>query len=225
MRFSILLCVLAAVLFGLAVVSDAWWARVALTWAAIASFLPALAYGLDRPRWLGKRSDGALSLTRVVLFLPFFLVTWGIWHVRRLSRADPFDAVADRLYVGRRPLSGELPEGTTLVVDLTSEFAEVGPIRNLAGYRCLPALDGQAPPTDDQTRRQVQAIAAHDGTLYVHCAVGHGRSAALAAAVLVIRGHAPSIAQAEQQMKRSRSRIGLNACQRRWASAMAGVDG
>lgn len=224
MRFGFLLSLLAAVLLGLALLSESWWARAALGWGALASAVPAAAYFFDRPRWLGKRLDGSISPTRVLLLLPFFLVTWGIWHLRRLCGAGPFDVVGDGLYVGRRPLAGELPRDATLVVDLTSEFREVAPIRSLPGYCCLPALDGRAPPIDEQTRARVRAIADHRGTVYVHCAVGYGRSAALAAAVLVIRGAAQSIAQAEQQMKQARRGIGLNACQRRWARGVAGVE-
>ena len=49
---------------------------------------------------------------------------------------------------------------------------------------------------------------------YVHCAVGHGRSAALVAAVLLARGRAASVDEAEAQMRQKRPRVGLGPSQK-----------
>jgi len=223
MRFGILLTLLAICFFLLALGAASWWGAALAGWVTLGAAAPALAYFFDRPGALGKRTDGRLSAAHVIVLLPFFLVTWGAWQLKRLFGEPTYNAVADALYVGRRPTSErELPAGTSLVVDLTAEFAEVAAVRGRgpAGYCCIRALDGRAPPEDEATRAAVRAIAAHEGPIYIHCAVGHGRSAALAAAVLVIRGLAPSVVEAERRMKRVR-RVGLNATQRRWAEAMA----
>src|SRR3569623_1658332 len=57
-------------------------------------------------------------------------------------------------------------------------------------------------------------VAALDGPRYVHCAQGHGRSAALVAAVLIARGLAADVDAAERQMTHARPRVGLKPVQR-----------
>jgi len=221
MRFGVMLLFLSACFGLLAQQVGTLWGAVPLGWSSLAAGFAALAYFLDRPGWLGKRADGTLRPGHVAALWPFFVVTWGTWHLSRHGDEPCQNLVADRLHVGRRPLAHELPEGTALVVDLTSEFFEVAAIRALPGYRCVPALDGRAPPDTAAVRQIVHQIAAHEGTAYVHCAAGHGRSGALAAAVLVIRGQAEDVEQAVQLMKRARPRIVLNARQQSWATAMS----
>jgi protein-tyrosine phosphatase len=220
MRFGGLLLLLSACFGLLAQQTGTPWGAVPLGWSSLCAAIVALAYFFDRPGWLGKRPDGTLSPWRVAALLPFYLVTWGTWHLSRHGDEPCQDRVAEGLHVGRRPLPHELPRGTTLVVDLTSEFFEVAAVRAREGYRCIPALDGLTPPASAAARAAVHEVAAHTGTIYIHCAAGHGRSGALAAAVLVIRGEADDIEQAVQQMKRARPRISLNARQRAWAAAM-----
>ena len=65
----------------------------------------------------------------VLLLLPYLLTTWIGWHaIRRLSREACCDEVAPGVWVGRRPLPGDLPPGRgeatspLLIVDLTAEF-------------------------------------------------------------------------------------------------------
>jgi protein-tyrosine phosphatase len=219
MRIGIMLALLAGGFAVLAlVVVDSPWAAAPLGWSALALAYVALACLVGGPAWLGKRRDGRLRAPVVVLLLPHFLLSWGIWHLKRLLSSEPkSNEVAPELHVGRRPTGREeLPDGTSLVVDLTSEFSEVAAVRALEGYRCIPALDGIAPAVSDAVRAQVREVAAHEGVVYVHCAVGHGRSAAFAGAVMVLRGQARDVQQAEQLMRRARPGIGLNAAQRRW---------
>lgn len=220
MRFGGMLLLLSACFGLLAQQTGTLWGLIPLGWSSLAAAFAALAYFLDRPGWLGKRPDGTLSPAHLAALWPFFLVTWGTWHLSRLGDEPCRNRVAHQLHVGRRPLPHELPEETSLVVDLTAEFFEVAAIRALPGYRCIPALDGLVPPDVEAARALVREVAAHEGTVYVHCAAGHGRSGALAAAVLVLRGKADDVEQAVQQLKRARPRISLNARQRAWAEAI-----
>jgi protein-tyrosine phosphatase len=121
--------------------------------------------------------------------------------------------------VGRRAGAHELPPGTTLVVDLTCEMW--APRRLSAGgrsYVCLPTLDGTAPDAIDAdvVRTLAARIAAEPGPVYVHCAQGRGRSAAVVAAVLIARGDASDVEQAEAILARARPVVSLNAAQRAW---------
>ncbi len=220
MRFGGMLLLLSACFGLLAQQTGTPWGAVPLGWSSLCAAIVALAYFLDRPGCLGKLPDGRLSFWRLAALLPFYLVTWGTWHLSRHGDEPCHARVAEGLHVGRRPLPHELPQDTTLVVDLTAEFFEVAAVRAREGYRCIPALDGLTPPASAAVRTLVREVAAHAGTIYIHCAAGHGRSGALAAAVLVLRGEADDIEQAVQKMKRARPRISLNARQLAWAAAM-----
>jgi protein-tyrosine phosphatase len=71
--------------------------------------------------------------------------------------------------------------------------------------------------------RAVEAVLAARGAAFIHCAFGHGRSATVAAAVLVRRGDA-TLDDVEAKLRAVRPRIGLNAHQRRaLAEAVAGM--
>ena len=192
-------------------------ATVVLLWPAADLLVLAVVYGARRPRLLGKRPDGRLSPLIVVPMLPYFALTWLSWHLwRLLSPKDPGNEVAAGLWVGRRPLPGELPEGCALVVDLTAELVSHPSIRSRgeAGYLCVPTLDARAPAAVD-LERAVDRILRSPGPVWIHCAAGHGRSAAVAAAALIARGDARDVGEAEASMRRARPGIGLHGDQRR----------
>jgi protein-tyrosine phosphatase len=72
----------------------------------------------------------------------------------------------------------------------------------------------------------VERVAAVDCPVYVHCAHGYGRAAMLAAAVLIARGHAANLDEAERLLKRARPKIHLARRQRRLvaSSCIAGAQ-
>jgi protein-tyrosine phosphatase len=204
--FSAYLIVLAAYLGGLA-----W----LLLWPALSFLLIAAAYAGLGPGVCGKRPDGGLAWWAVLLLFHYLLLTWGVWHLQRLlSREPACNEVVPGLWVGRRPLARELPPGTDLVVDLTSEFPEPRGVVVGRSYVCLPTLDALAPPVA-QMRELVKQVAAWPGTALVHCAAGHGRSALVAAAVLLARGLAADPKEAQQLVRKARPGVSLNRPQRR----------
>lgn len=169
------------------------WGVGVLVWSAFAWALIGAAYLLPRvgPRVFGKRTDGTLPSVRVLLLLPYLLPTWAVWELRtRLPGCDRrYDQVAPGLFLGRRPRrAADLPPDVALVADLTSEFAAPRGIRaGPARYRCLPTLDADAPPEAAALRALTEEVAgtlASGKTVYVHCALGRGRSVLAAAAVL-----------------------------------------
>jgi protein-tyrosine phosphatase len=107
----------------------------------------------------------------------------------------------------------ELPQGVGLVVDLTCELAEPRPIRE-GSYRCLPTLDGGAPDRE-QFVAVVQEVARFKGSTFIHCAAGHGRSATLAAGVLLAKGIVGSVEEAEALLRSKRRGVFLTRSQRR----------
>jgi hypothetical protein len=84
-------------------------------------------------------------------------------------------------------------------------------------YVCLPTLDGTAPDAAalDELLRHARE---ETGPIYIHCAQGRGRSAALAAALLIARGAAANVDEAEATLRRARPSVRLNPAQRAWVA-------
>ena len=199
--------VLAAVCMWLVVSAHAW----VLLWPALVMIAVALVYVVKAPRAFGKRADGTLPAWAWLLWGPWFAYMW-IAHelARRATREPVANEVAPRIWVGRRPRPGELPPGVSILVDLCAEFPVA---RGIAcDYLTIPTLDATS-PTVAQLQRAVDQILATDGNAFIHCAFGHGRSATVAAAVLIRRGDA-TLDTVEALMQAHRPRIGLNAIQR-----------
>jgi predicted protein tyrosine phosphatase len=171
-------------------------------------------YLCNRPALFAKRADGTLPLrTRAALF-PYL----GLQEiVYRLSRGFslPVSQIARGLFLGPRLLASEeailAQLNITGVLDLTCEFSEPAAIRKGREYLCLPVLDGLAP-----RRNQLEAAMAflsRHVRVYVHCAQGHGRSATIVAARLVILGECPYLAAALSRIQILRPKARLNRAQ------------
>src|SRR6185295_9631040 len=105
-------------------------------------------------------------------------------------------------------------------VDLTAELSEPASLREVGAYLLVPSMDASV-PEDAEFEAAVQRIAAEKSGVYVHCAAGHGRSAALVAAVLLARGLVESVDAAEQRLRARRAGVSLNASQRGIVARMA----
>lgn len=202
------------VILGLALLACALalggWAWV-LAWPAIAVLSVGLGYLALGPGVFGKRGDGTLRLPHFVLLFPYHVVAWlRVQWDAVLKREDPWNEVAPGLYLGRmisRP--SDLPPDVRVIVDLTSEFAMPESVRRGRTYHCLPTLDTSV-PTYDAFAALALALAPHDGPIYVHCAAGHGRSATFAAALLVARGIATDVEDAEARLRARRPAVHLH---------------
>ncbi|NER36538.1 MAG: hypothetical protein F6J93_21570 [Oscillatoria sp. SIO1A7] len=64
-------------------------------------------------------------------------------------------------------------------------------------------------------------LADWQGNIYLHCAVGRGRSAMVAAALLVVRGLADNERVAEEILRKARPRVKLNRNQRYFLAKIA----
>jgi protein-tyrosine phosphatase len=157
----------------------------------------------------------------VLLLLPYLLLTWASWHMQRLLSREPCcNEVAPGLWIGRRVFAKELPSEVSLIVDLTVEFAEPRGVRAGRSYVCLPILDALV-PAERPLRELVERIAAWPGTVYIHCALGHGRSALVAAAVLLKRQLAADAQRAEALIRQVRPTVRLTPSQRRLLERIA----
>jgi protein-tyrosine phosphatase len=184
-----------------------------LAWPAASCFLIAAAYGLGRPSLLGKRSDGTMAPSATILLAPYLALQHGVWFLAHgLGRSPAMHEVAPGLWLGRRPRGGEVPEHVRTVVDLTAEFHESGVVRAGREYVCLATLDATA-PTADALGRVVDGIVASRAPALIHCASGHGRSALVAACVLVARGDVATADEAVARIVAVRTGARLNSAQ------------
>jgi protein-tyrosine phosphatase len=185
-----------------------------LLWPALSFGLVAAAYAGAGPRVFGKRPDGRLAPWAVLLLLPYLALTWSLWHlVRLVSRESCCHEIIPGVWLGRRALGHELPAGIGLIVDLTAEFPRAAAATAGREYVCLPTLDATA-PGEAAFRELVQRLNAWPGPVYVHCAIGHGRSATVVAGLLLARGLAADARQAEAAVRKVRPGVRLNRAQR-----------
>lgn len=110
------------------------------------------------------------------------------------------------------------------MVDLTAEFPEPAGVRNRPVYRCLPTLDGAA-PEESAFRALVAEVAAWPGPVFVHCALGHGRTGTFATAVLLARGLAADAREAVRMVRAVRPGVRLAPAQQRLLDAVASRPG
>lgn len=202
----------AGMLAWLALERGGW--RLALLWPAADCAAVAAAYFGAAGRVFGKEPDGSMRGPRTWFMLPFLAVVRAVWRLEvALSRERCWDEVAPGVLLGRRPREGEHPPEVDLVVDMTSEFPKPGYHPASAAYHCLPTLDAFVP--DAEAFLGLVDAAAAARRVFVHCAQGHGRSAAFVAALLVRRGLAAGVGEAMELIRRARPACRLNHAQAR----------
>lgn len=200
---------IAAALVGLAIWTRVW----ILLWPAAVWSAVAIVYVTRTPRALGKRADGTLAWWAWLAWAPLFGYMRLMHELARSLTGEPVaNEIAPGIWVGRRPRAHELPEDVAIVVDLCAELAEAPGVADGRAYLAIPTLDATS-PTPAEITRAVDIILATKGAAFIHCAFGHGRSATVAAALLVRRGEA-TLDDVERKMRACRPRIGLNAYQR-----------
>lgn len=186
-----------------------------LAWPAVTYFGLMFAYLTRSPKLLGKRDDGSLNPPGAVLFLPHILVTWIYFHLKRwiLSDPRPWDAVGHGIYLGRRLLPSEIPSTCRVVVDLTAELWEPRAIVAGHEYRSLPTLNRFIPSREEYSNL-LRNLNGQDRGIYIHCGAGKGRSATVAAGLLVLRGVATDVQEAEAMLRQRRPCVRLRSIER-----------
>ena len=167
------------------------------------------------PRLFLKR-EGRLHLLSRLLFWPYLLPNWLVWEVlRRRAGEEPCVEVMPGLWLGRR-LTGREARPFRAVLDLTCEFSEPEALRRAPAYLCVPVLDGCA-PSRIALETALEFIARHhrEAEVYVHCAMGHGRSATVVIAHLLATGAEADVSAAERRLAALRPRVRLRRRQRR----------
>lgn len=196
------------------------WERWALAWIAADLLAVGVAYWTRLHGVFGKRRDGAMGTLNVIAFLPFLLLSWTTWHLLRLlSREPAVSRVAPDLFLARRLLPGEIPGEVNLVIDLTAEFPERRSALATRTYTAFPILDAGV-PSPEAVRGLLNALPS-SATALIHCAQGHGRTAMIAACLLLGRGHAATVDDAVARVLSARPRARMNRHQRALVAAYA----
>jgi protein-tyrosine phosphatase len=194
-----------------------WLASLFLS-AALSFFLLAAAYAGAGPRLLLKRPSGRRSAGVWALFAPYFLLNALSFALYRcVSRELAYAQAAPNVFFGRWLSRRECASAPwASVLDLAAELAESPPFQELAGYRSLPVLDATA-PTEEQLRSAVTWVVAavSSGPVYIHCALGHGRSACVVIAYLLAVGEVRTVAEGARRLRLLRPGVRLSPAQRK----------
>jgi protein-tyrosine phosphatase len=188
----------ACVVFARALWDTVDWFGAAFLYPAVSFLLLSVAYAGVGPRLLLKRPCGRRSIMAWIWLGPYFLLnalTFGLY--RMMSREPAYVQVSPNVYFGRRLSASESAAVQwESVLDLAGEFVETRRLREVPGYKSLPVLDATAPNTE-QLRSAVAWVAegAATGPVYVHCALGHGRSACVVIAYLLSVGVVSTVAE------------------------------
>ena len=190
MKYGLAFAILAVLIAVVAIRNGGWF--YILLWPALSFALVAVAYFGAGVVIFGKRPNGTISTSRLILLAPFLVYLTLVWHaIGCFSREPAFDQLADTVFIGRRLLSRERPSHFDHIVDLTCEFNEPLALR-ASSYISFPTLDGHFPAAETLLER-VRRVADLDGTVYIHCAQGHGRTATFAIALLLQQGISTSV--------------------------------
>jgi protein-tyrosine phosphatase len=178
-----------------------------LAWPALSLASVAFAYAMGRPRLFGKRRGG-LPIWSYIVFGPYLLGQRISWWLQSRGRT-PCSQLLPHLWVGRMPTAQDCVElkdrGVTATLDLTAEFSETRALRG-TGYHNLPILDLTLPdlPTLRRAVELIDEAAQNGGVVYLHCALGYGRSAVVVAAYLLSTGRATTVEQAAENVRACR---------------------
>lgn len=160
--------------------------RVVLLWLVCGWLISAVAYVTERPSLFGKGRNGRLGAIPSTLLAPWILLNLLILRTRP-SSAD--HVAGTSLYLGRRTSQppADLPADAQ-ILDLTCELPAAGWERCRRPYVNVPMLDG-VPPSRVDLAEAVAVLTGleSNGAVYLHCALGHGRTGNVAAAYLAAR--------------------------------------
>lgn len=179
----------------------------------------AIGYGSNNTKVFLKKPSGKMSFFGYILYWPYFLINYlNLALFRVLAKENAIDEIHDGIYLGCKPyqrdrgIFEELMIRSTL--DVTSEFSEAKFILDSHEYLNIPILD-TFPPTISQLKVAVEWLVKQRerGPVFIHCALGHGRSATIVAGYLLRKGIFTSVSATLEGMKSIRPGVGLNSSQ------------
>ncbi len=175
-------------------------------WPAAALVIFTIAYTTANPRVLQKCSGSPTPAVEWIL-LPVMLVA-RLWQARWLRRQPAWHEISPGVFFGRQLATSEanafLAQHPNLtVIDLAAETKATCTFRENACYFSLPVLDLTTPDASVRARA-CEIIREHlpHGPVLIHCLLGFGRSAHVAAAWLVASGTAADESDAMERIRK-----------------------
>lgn len=221
MKYAIVFGFIAVVLFAMAIIWGGWF--YGLLWPASSLAIVASGYLLFGAAVFRKSRQGELSLVRTLLLLPYLVSLWSVWNIVRVVQREPaIDQLTERIFIGRRLLSEDLPDYIDHVIDLTCEFSEPKALRQRS-YSSYPILDAAA-PTIVQLCEWSYAASKLPGNIYIHCAQGSGRTGMFAGAILLRLGVCSSAEEAIAFIQSKRPSVRLSKGQRNVLQRFSALD-
>lgn len=201
--------------------------RIAFASGSLCFIIMGLGFLRLGPRIFLKQPHGRLHPLSYALYWPYHIVNAvSMLGVAKLKHENALDMILPNLYLGRHLtlLERGIARDSKIeaVLDVTSEFARCAPLRGASHYKCIPLLDTYAASVD-QLQEGANFIEAHisQRPVFVHCAMGHGRSATMAAAYLLHSEQAASVDEALQFLRGRRPEVGFSISQRAALEAFA----
>jgi protein-tyrosine phosphatase len=215
MRYAVVFILFGLVCAFYAATSQVLAVRILAVSFAIAFLGVGLAYAFIGHRAFLKKPNGQLGFLSYVLYWPYHLINWfSLLGLRRSGKESAFNKIDENVYLGCRLSNNDKHDiekvGIKSVLDLTCEFSEITILRQLS-YRCIPILDTRAPSLASlKAGAEWIKEESAKGPVYVHCALGHGRSTMFVAAYLLLSGKADTAQEAIDKVKALRPRIDLH---------------
>jgi hypothetical protein len=176
------------------------------------------------PGFLFKTPRGRVRWLIRFFCWPYLFFEWQSWRRYRGRGREPlFEEVREGLFLGARITPNDLAAlrraGISAVLDAMAEWSAPPGLTNDPAflYAVIPALDGTAPtPAEiEQGARFLETALAAGRKALVHCTFGHGRSAVMAAAALMVMGDAATPDEAIGILKKLKRKIWLSREQKR----------
>ena len=186
-----------------------WPWGVLVLWPAIALGIVAIGYFRAGPIIFHKTEGKLPWSTRFVLGPCLVGQYLSLLYYR--SQCPAWDKVTPEIWIGgklgSRAAKKALRSGVASVLDLSAEFSEAKPFREI-NYRNIPVLDLTA-PTHAQLVEMGKLIGNHsrNGAVYIHCKIGYSRSAAAVTAYLIMSGKVKTAEGGFEMIRRVRPSV------------------
>jgi protein-tyrosine phosphatase len=201
-----------AIAFTAVRANSAIWKSV-LGWIATDTLLLSIAYFTNWWGVYGKSEVGSLRWPIGLMMSPILLFIRIVWQLQNIAIRTPlYNEIAPDLFVGRLCNFESLPEGVSVVVDLTAEFQTPHSLQSRIQTICLPTLDG-CPPDWKKCQQAFALMGNNHHRIYACCANGHGRSVTFMAAWLRYQGKCHSSAEAVELIQTARPTAAPNSDQ------------
>ena len=212
--------------FSLPCVKALWilffgWSTLSSVTALVLYFLAEF-FGLSTGRFFKPGISSPAAIFARIALAPYRWLNWPVLLTLRKKGERPIDVLMPGLAISGRLLPWDkqriADNNIGAVIDVSGELPETPLIiRNPEiAYLAVPLPDNSG-PTVAQMQQCVDFALHHlkrEVTVLVHCSFGHGRSAAVCAAIMIATDNADSVETANRLMKAARPSVSMSRHQR-----------